>query len=196
MRLLPILALIALVGCGERLPHGEHHEGEPPYRFGDLIPSRPRQGELDSPSICVDASKFYVYAVGPGMTNGCGFGDCGPGGDEVERLGGYLVGDGEHEAGVPATLDDSYVLVADAKARIVGVYPHCTVTDLSIILPLHPETGAVAEPVPKHLPRNARCRPVSTTAPLSVIELWREAMRASLHPTLNRKAHGPMPTAL
>ena len=119
----------------------------------------------------------------------CAFEECGSGGSKVERLGGFLLGDGEQDQDSPVTREGSYVLVADGMAQIIGVYPRCTVADLPIILPLHPETGALAEPVPKRLAWNASCRPDLVGAQLGATELWREAMRAQLHFSLNGRIH-------
>ena len=173
----------------ERMKNKEYERYYLNFKLGDLIPARPYQFEGDHPLCVVDRSKFYVYVQAPNLPLFCAFDECGSGGGMVEQLGGFLLGDGEHEAHVPVTDRGSYVLVANEQARIVGIYPHCTVADLPIILPLHPETGAVAAPVPKRLAWNARCRPDLTVAPLSAAELWREAMRTKLHLSIKDQIH-------
>lgn len=158
------------------------------YPLGNLIPARPSQGEGDHPLCAVDKSKFYVYVEAPGLSKFCAFDECGSGGRQVEQLGGFLLGDGEHEANVPVKESSSFVLVANERARIIGRYPRCTVADLPIIPPRHSETGAIAAPVPKRLAWNARCRPDLTAEHLSAKELWQQAISSRPLVTFNGQA--------
>lgn len=193
MKAVVFLVALGLAACAdERLAQDEFVPRHYKYQLGELIPGRPRMGEGDIPYCYVPESKFYVYILAPGLPKLCAFEECGPGGDRVARLGGFLLGDGEYAQDDPVNAEGAYVLVANEKARIIGVYPRCTVADLPMILPLHPETGALAEPVPKRLAWNASCRPDLAVAPLSASEMWRSALRTKGQFALNGKIHRTM----
>ena len=90
-------------------------------------------------------AKFYILVVARGLPTMCTFEDCGEEGALVELLGGWITGDDQNETIDVVGLDQeevrrgrqSIVVVANASARIVGIYPNHGMRDLRQILCIH-----------------------------------------------------------
>jgi hypothetical protein len=111
--------------------------GEPaPYKPGD-----PTAG----PFVKIPLSEFYIYVVENGLSTMCVFGECGPNGEIVECLGGWLSGDDQAEDIEAFGLDEklvsqgksSVVVVADQDSKIVGIYPNYTMQNIPEVLKRH-----------------------------------------------------------
>ena len=90
-------------------------------------------------------AKFYVLVVAKGLPTMCTFEDCGPEGEIVEALGGWITGDTQNETIHLTGLDQvevkqgrqSVVVISDKTRRIVGIYPNSKMSDLPSILKAH-----------------------------------------------------------
>jgi hypothetical protein len=117
-----------------------------PLRIGGRAPIGP--GEPTSyPYKFAPRSRFYVLVVQKNLPTMCVDEECGKHGLLVRARGGWITGDdqaetieavGLSENGVLAN-GDSIVVLADAKARIVGIYPGLKSDDIKKVLELHPQ---------------------------------------------------------
>lgn len=121
-----------------------------PLKRGEKAPFGP--GDPTSyPYKRVPVSKFYVYLVARQVPTMCIFEECGVNGDLVQRMGGWITGDGQAESIDMVGLDEvkvrrgeqSMIVVADKTSKIIGIYPNHTMQDLPVILRRHPELGKV-----------------------------------------------------
>lgn len=118
------------------------------FRIGKSGPDKPGD-ELFHPYGLVPPSKFYIYVRQPGIPYAqCVYEECGRGGEMVATLRGWLWGsglDGDSDSKIwladhqlPSSLT-SLVIVADANASIVGIYPNADMSDVEKILKKHPD---------------------------------------------------------
>lgn len=117
--------------------------------FGTLQvggPSPVRPGDPTAyPHRVTPRAKFYVLVVAKGLPTMCTFEDCGPEGELVEALGGWITGDAQNETIHLAGLNQtevkngrqSLVVISDRTLRIVGIYPNSQMIDLPTILEAH-----------------------------------------------------------
>lgn len=115
-----------------------------PLKLGEQAPCKP--GDSTSyPFRRIPQSKFYIYVVEKDLPTMCVFEECGPHGEIVECLGGWLSGDDQAEEAVSFGLDEdmvrqgkaSIIVVANQDSKIVGIYPNHTMQNLPEILKRH-----------------------------------------------------------
>jgi hypothetical protein len=119
-----------------------------PLRVGDRAPFGPGEPTAH-PYRRVPVSRFYVFVVAKGLPTMCVFEECGKDGALVHRLGGWITGDEQSESIAMVGLTDygvrsgkeSVVVIADAKVRIIGIYPNAAANDLRSLLRQHPKLG-------------------------------------------------------
>ena len=141
----PLLALLLLAfGCaiGAQPPAGVTKFG--PLKVGGPSPVQP--GDPTAyPHRVTPSAKFYVLVVAKGLPTMCTFEDCGPEGELVEALGGWITGDTQNETIHLAGLEQtevkqgrqSIVIISDKEKKIVGIYLNSQMSDLPSILRLH-----------------------------------------------------------
>lgn len=144
MKVQSLLLLTLSLGCavGAQTPLGVSSFG--PLQIGGPSPVRP--GDPTAyPHRITPRAKFYVLVVAKGLPTMCTFEDCGPEGELVEALGGWITGDAQNETIQLAGLEQtevkqgrqSLVVISDRSRRIVGIYPNSLMSDLPSILEAH-----------------------------------------------------------
>ena len=140
-----VLALMMLTlssAIGAQVPTSVGKLG--PLQLGGPSPVQP--GDPTAyPHRSTPHAKFYVLVVAKGLPTMCTFEDCGPEGEIVEALGGWITGDTQNETIHLAGLDQievkqgrqSVVVISDKARRIVGIYPNSKMSDLPSILKAH-----------------------------------------------------------
>ena len=137
-----LIAIVTLLLTNAAIAQGVQRHG--PLQLGNVGPLRP--GDPTShPYRFVPVSRFYVLVVAKGIPTMCVFEECGEGADMVRRLGGWITGDDQGETIAAVGLcetrvrrgEQSIIVVADRRSRIVGIYPNQDVTSLSEVLKLH-----------------------------------------------------------
>jgi hypothetical protein len=110
--------------------------GQSPVRAGD---------PTAQPYKTTPRSKFYILVVAQGLPTMCVDHECGPHGDQVRKLGGWITGDDQRETIAVTGLDEAavragtqkIVVIADHKERIIGIYPGKGPADVRDVLQLH-----------------------------------------------------------
>lgn len=141
-QILAHLTLALSCAVGAQAPLGVNSFG--PLQIGGPSPVQP--GDPTAyPHKATPRAKFYVLVVAKGLPTMCTFEDCGPEGELVETLGGWITGDAQNETIHLAGLDQtevkqgrqSIIVISDKTRRIVGIYPNCQMRDLPFILEAH-----------------------------------------------------------
>ncbi|MGK5093434.1 hypothetical protein WDW89_15675 [Deltaproteobacteria bacterium TL4] len=121
--------------------------GPAPYKPGD---------STSGPYRKIPQAKFYVYPIENGLPTMCVFEECGPHGEIIECLGGWLSGDDleeiSQELGLYESDTTSVIVIANQDSKIVGIYPNYTMQDLPEILKRHVDLidfGRFAEKCPR-----------------------------------------------
>jgi hypothetical protein len=153
-QVLPLLTLAFTCAVSAQAPLGVSSFG--PLQIGGLSPVQP--GDPTAyPHKTTPRAKFYVLVVAKGLPTMCTFEDCGPEGELVEALGGWITGDAQNETIHLAGLNQtevkqgrqSLVVISDKTRRIVGIYPNAQMSNLPSILEAHgfkSRTGSIRAP--------------------------------------------------
>lgn len=113
------------------------------FEIGGAAPDIPGDN-MAHPYGVVPPARFYVYLRHPDVRNAqCVYDECGRGGEIVATLRGWLHGSGlddfnRAQLRLPRATK-SFMLVADANAVTVGIYPNTDMADLPNILRKHPD---------------------------------------------------------
>ncbi|MGK5092901.1 hypothetical protein WDW89_12905 [Deltaproteobacteria bacterium TL4] len=109
-------------------------------KLGDPAPYKPGDS-TSGPYRKIPQAKFYVYPMENGLPTMCVFEECGPHGEFIECLGGWLSGSDLEEMSDLVGLDEmditAIIVVANQDSKIVGIYPYHTMQNLPEILKRH-----------------------------------------------------------
>lgn len=113
-----------------------------PLKVGDDMPVQVGNSTF-APWKKIPPAKFYIVIIQKELW--CLFEECGPEGKQIAKAGGWLEGrntvtfpDANTDFGLEENKDvKSITVVGDKKGKIVGIYPHATTEDLSLVLAQH-----------------------------------------------------------